>query len=83
MSHYATEVCKCPGFMDKMSFYVDIIDALVYLVYLGLLIGDLARLSLSLDTDHLSIQVQTFLDNPIISNYEAVPFFMILKKMRR
>ena len=33
--------------MDKMSFYVDIIDALVYLVYLGLLIGDLARLSLS------------------------------------
>lgn len=71
--------------MDKMSFYVDIIDALVYLVYLGLLIGDLARLSLSLslDTDHLSIQVQTFPDNPIISNYEAVPFFMILKKMRR
>ena len=69
--------------MDKMSFYVDIIDALVYLVYLGLLIGDLARLSLSLDTDHLSIQVQTIPDNPIISNYEAVPFFMILKKMRR
>ena len=41
--------------MDKMSFYVDIIDALVFLVYLGLLIGDLARLSLSLDTNHLYI----------------------------